>query len=309
MSRASIVAMLVAAEIVIVGMAIYAIGGHGASFAAGMHHVDFAAAQIAPLSAGESPHVVVDDANSRVRVGVSSDALVHVRDLTQIRGAFFSSAKYPQLRVARTTDGVTIERPQAGDISIAIFGFSNQEIEVDVPAGAHLEIARCAGADIDGISGGVSVHSVDGHITLTDLQGAVEARSDDGYLKATNVRGDRLTMDSRDGHIALENVAVTSLSATTSDGRIEAGDLNVSGDATLQTEDGTVRVGLAPSADVTIDASTRDGHIYLDGSSNDSDDAAQRTIRVGAGTGHMKLASADGSIHISTNGEPHSYGS
>lgn len=301
--------MLVAAEIVIVGMAIYAIGGHGASLAAGMHHVDFTASPIAPLAAGGAPHVVVDDANSRVQVGLSSDALVHVRDLTEIRGAFFSGEKYPQLHVTRTADGVNVERPRTSDISIMMFGFSHQAIEIDVPAGTHLEIARCSGADVDGISGGVSVHSVDGHVTLNDLQGAVDARSDDGYLKATNVRGDRLAMESRDGHLTLENVAVASLSATTNDGRIEAGDLKVSGDATLQTEDGSVRVGLAQNADVTIDASTRDGHIYVDGSSSDGDDSAQRTIRVGAGTSHMKLASGDGSIHISTNGELQSYGS
>jgi hypothetical protein len=309
MSRASIVAMLVAAEIVIVGMAIYAVGHGGTSFAAGLHHIDFAAAQIAPIAAGERPHVVVDDANSRVHVAVSSDALVHVRDLTEIRGGVFSSAKYPQLHVTRTPDGVSIERQPATDLSIGIFGFSTQSIEVDLPAGAHLEIARCAGADVDGISGGVSVHSVDGHVTLTDLQGTVDARSDDGYLKATNVRGDRLAIESSDGHLTLENVAVASLSATTRDGRIEAGDLNVSGAATLQTDDGSVRVSLAPNADLTIDASTRDGHVYVDGSSSDGGDGAQRTIRVGSGTGHLKLASADGSIHISTNGELHSYGS
>ena len=301
--------MLIAAEIVIVGMAIYAVGHGGTSFAAGLHHIDFAAARVTPISAGESPHVVVDDANSRVHVAVSSDALVHVRDLTEMRGGVFSSAKYPQLHVARTPDGVSIERPPAPDLSIALFGFSTQSIEVDLPAGAHLEIARCAGADVDGISGGVSVHSVDGHVTLTDLQGTVDARSDDGYLKATNVRGDRLAIESSDGRLTLQNVAVASLSATTRDGRIEAGDLNVSGDATLQTDDGSVRVSLAPNADLTIDASTRDGHVYVDGSSSDDGDGAHRTIRLGSGTGHLKLASADGSIHISTNGELHSYGS
>ena len=52
MSRVSIVAMLLAAEVLIVGMAIYAVGGHGASFAAGMHRSEFTAAQIAPIAAG-----------------------------------------------------------------------------------------------------------------------------------------------------------------------------------------------------------------------------------------------------------------
>jgi hypothetical protein len=300
--------MLVAAEVVIIGMAICAVGRGGASFAAGMHRIDFAAAPIAPVAAGATPHVVVDDAESRVHVAVSSDELVHVRDLTQMHGAIFSSGKYPPLVVMRTPDGVRIERPRTQSPSIGIFGFSTQAIEVDVPPGAQLEIARSAGADVRGLAGGVSVHSLDGHVTLTDLRGSVDARSDDGYVSAANVRGDRLVMESMDGHLTLHDVAVASLSATTHDGRIEADALSVSRDATLQTDDGPVRVRLAPNADLTIDASTRDGRISVDGNSLDRDDSAQRTIRLGAGTGQMKLATADGSIRIFTNGEAQSNG-
>jgi DUF4097 and DUF4098 domain-containing protein YvlB len=294
--------MLVAAEILIVGMAVFAIGRGGASFAAGMHHVDFSAMPIPAISAGATPHVVVDDVESRVGVTTSSDDQVHVLDLTQIRGAVFSSGKYPQLEVTRTSDGVRIERPRVGNLSIAIFGFSTQKIRVEVPAGAHVEIARCAGADVSGVAGGVSVHSNDGHVTLTDLQGSVDAHSDDGYLQATNVRGDRLAMESMDGRLTLEQVNVASLTGTTRDGRIEASDLDVSGDGSLQTDDGSVRARFSPKANVTIDASTQDGRISVDGDSLDHGDSGQRTIRLGTGAAHMKLASADGSIHIFTNG-------
>jgi len=46
MSRLSVVAMLVAAELLIVGMGVYALGGGPAAFAGSMHHVDFAAAPL-----------------------------------------------------------------------------------------------------------------------------------------------------------------------------------------------------------------------------------------------------------------------
>jgi Putative adhesin len=303
MSRASVVAMLIAAEVLVVGMAIYALGHGRASWAAGMHHVDFSAATIAPIAAGSSPRVVIDDAASRVHVGVSPDQSVHVSDLTQMRGAVFSNRTYPQLRVTRTSDGVRIERPSAGSFSIEVFGFSKQAIQVDVPANSHVEIAGCAGADVFGITGATSVHSNDGHITLTDMQGSIDARSDDGYLSATNVRGDRLSMVSSDGHIALKDVAVGSLLAQSRDGRIEAEALSVTGDATLQTDDGSIALKLAPNANLTIDASTRDGHIVVDGNSLDRDDSAQRTIRLGSAAGTMKVATGDGSIHILTNGD------
>lgn len=302
MSRTSVVAMLVAAEILIVGMALAAVGGSRPTFASGMHQVDFTARTIAPVAAGANPHVVVDDANSRVNVGVSNDQLVHVRDLTQIRGAVFSSGAYPQLRVERTADGVRIERDHRGQLSIDVFGFSTRAIEVDVPSGSRLEIARCAGAGISGLSGGVSVHSLDGHISLGDLQGPIDARSDDGYISASNVRGDRLTVESMDGHLAFDNVTVESLQASTRDGRIEADGLNVTGKASIETNDGSVHVRVVPSANLTIDASTRDGGISVDGNAIDNDDSAQRTVRLGTGTGQMELATDDGSIHIFTNG-------
>jgi hypothetical protein len=302
MSRISVVAMLVAAEVLIVGMAIYAVGGSGASFASGMHHVDFTAATVAPLAVGATPHVVIDDPSSRVAVAVSNDGLVHVRDLTEMRGAVFSNAGYPQLRVSRTLDGVSIARNAGDRISVDIFGFSRQAIEVEVPSASRVEIARCGGADLSGLSGGVSVHSVDGHVTVADIQGPVDVRSDDGYIAATNVHGGSLALESMDGHLALENIDVSSLTADTRDGHIEARGVNVAGDATLQTGDGPIQLRLAPNANVTINASTRDGRITVDGSSLDRDDSAQRTIRLGAGSSSMKLDTADGSIHIFTNG-------
>lgn len=299
--------MLLAAEVGIVGMAIYVIGG-GSSFASGMHPVDFTSQPISPIAAGDAPHVFIDDADSRVHVGPSSDGMVHVRDLTQIRGAFFSNAPYPRLTVTRSLDGVRIVRPHAERLSVGIFGFSMQRIEIDAPQGSRVEISRCGGADVDGITGGVSVHSVDGHIALTRLQGSVDAQSDDGSISAANVRGDRLAMSAGDGHLSLNDVSVASLDGTTRDGRISAGALNVSNNATLQTDDGSVSVRLVPNSNLIVNASTRDGRILVDGNSIDGDDSAQRTIRVGTGTGHLSVATNDGSIRIYTNGETQANG-
>jgi hypothetical protein len=331
MSRASVVGMLVAAEILIVGMAVYVLGGGGPTFAGGLRHADFSAAAIAPIAAGSTPQVVIDDAASRISVTTSSDELVHVRDLTQMRGAVFSSGSYPQLRVTRTADGVHIERPATGHLSVEIFGFSTEEVAVEVPSGSHVQIARCSGADVSGVSGSVSVQSQDGHVTLNDLSGIVDARSDDGSLSAVNVRADRLSMESSNGHIALKDVTTGSLVARTNDGHIEASGLTVAGErpqATLHTDNGPVRVSgtfapagsyelsssdgsielrLPQNADLAIAASTGDGRISVDGSSAEGDDSASRTIRLGAGSGTMKLATSDGSIHILTNGDFHGF--
>ena len=72
----------------------------------------------------------------------------------------------------------------------------------------------------------------------------------------------------------------------------------------LHTGDGSIRVALATGADLTVDASTSDGHIDVDGNaaSNGDSDSTQRTVRVGNGSGSLQLSSGDGSIHLITNG-------
>jgi DUF4097 and DUF4098 domain-containing protein YvlB len=339
MSRSSIVAMLVAVEILIAGMAIYVIGGsgrlghmHSVFAASGAHRADFVAAAVAPIDAGRSPHIAVDDRDSRIVVATSNDGLVHVKDLTRMEGTFFSDSRsIAQLHVAHTADSVSISRTPSADGWGAHFqiGFFEERVEIDVPAGAHVDIARSSGADVTGIEGGVAVRSQDGHITLANLRGTVDAHSDDGWISATGVHGDTLTMQSADGHLTLRDIAVSSLSARTEDGRITASELAISGGAqpraTLQSADGSVSVkgsfaaggayeisskdgsiqlGLAPGSDLTVDASTADGRIVVDGTTVDrgDSDSTQHTIRLGSGSGSLRVSSSDGSIHITTNG-------
>ena len=302
MSRASIVAMLVAVEIAIVGIALYTVRN-----VASVHAAGFVAKTIAPLDAGSAPLVAIDDADSRVDVAPSSDGLVHVKDFTDVHGSFFGShSSIAQIAVKRTTDGVSISRPSSGSVNVA-FWWSQRRIEVDVPSGSRLEIARCSGAHVSGVEGGVAVASQDGRITLTDLRGTIQAKSDDGSITATRVRGDNLVLQSSDGHLKLEDVTASSLDAQTRDGSIEAHGLAIAGGAqhaVLHTGDGSIRVALATGADLTVDASTSDGHIDVDGNaaSNGDSDSAQRTFRVGNGSGSLQLSSGDGSIHLITNG-------
>ncbi len=302
MSRASIVAMLVAVEIAIVGIALYTVRDISRVHAAG-----FVAKTIAPLDAGSAPLVTIDDVDSRVDVAPSSDGRVHVKDFTDMRGSLFGShSSIAQLDVKRTSDGVAISRPGSGGVNVG-FWWSERRIEVDVPSGTRLAIARCSGARISGVEGGVTVASQDGRITLTDLRGTIQAKSADGSITATRVRGDSLVLESSDGRLRLEDVTASSLDAQTRDGSIEAHGLAIAGGAqhaVLHTGDGSIRVALATGADLTVDASTGDGHIDVDGNaaSNGGSDSTQRTVRVGNGSGSLQLSSGDGSIHLITNG-------
>jgi DUF4097 and DUF4098 domain-containing protein YvlB len=204
---------------------------------------------------------------------------------------------------------------------------TEQNIEVDVPPNSRVEIQKSSGATVAGLRAGISVQSQDGHIELTDVQGIVDAHSADGYIDATNVKGDTLTLITADGHIKLQDVTAQQLTARSSDGRLDVANLTIAGDkpqATLHSDDGSVHVrgsfapsgtyeissndgrvelALASNSDLTVTASTADGHISVDGKSPSSDeDAHNQTIKLGSGSGSMRVSSGDGSIHLTTNG-------
>ena len=284
--------MLVAAEIVIVGMALFAIGHGRASLAAGMHHVDFSAASIAPLAAG------ADSARRHRRCRLAR-ARRRLRRLARPRSRSHGDARrrllqYDAIRnctsPARRTASASNER--ACPISRSVSSASARRLsKLTYRAGARLEIARCSGADVDGISGGVSVHSVDGHVTLSRSAGQ-RRRAKRRRLPQSNERPWRSARDAverrsplareRRGHIALGNDARRAHRSR----RLERHPRR----EPYRPPTGPMLVSLSPNADLTIDASTRDGHISVDGNSSSSDDdSAQRTVRLGAGTGRMTL--------------------
>lgn len=142
--KVALVGMLVAVEVLIAGFAIWCIGGAGHLSAAGFgaHNVDYVARTVETFDAGQTPHVVISDPESRVYVNVSTDGRVHVKDNTSIHGMIFSSDRsIPKLNATRTADGVTVERADYNDHWMHFtFGSTEQSIEVDVPENSRVEI-------------------------------------------------------------------------------------------------------------------------------------------------------------------------
>jgi hypothetical protein len=289
-SRMPLVAMLVAVEIAIVGIAVYALTGHHTIFASGtpgfdgFRQVNYTAPSFAPLAVGSGPTIAIDDPSDRVIVTASNDRFVHVVDRTQVRGNFWGSPHIAPLRFDRNANGVTISR--AEDSEFVGFGFESvtRRIEVQVPSDAALAIARCGGAEVSGVTGGVTAHSVDGSILLADLHGAVDVRDDDGRIEARRIVGDTFSARSNDGRIILDGVVSPKIDVNTLDGRI---------------------IATFPSdSDATIMARTNDGNIIRDGTllNHGDGDAASQTLTLGSGSAKVAMATDDGTITIFTNG-------
>jgi hypothetical protein len=290
-SRSSLVALLVAVELLIVGVVLYSLNifGMGSVFATGWnaHQMSFTADPIAPLAVGLAPDVQIDDPNSRIVVTASSDGLVHVEDRTRLHG-WTGTRTIPQLHIERTASGVRIARP---DYSISvIFGDVNEEVDVQIPSAAQLTIVRCAGAEVRGMRASLSAHSVDGNVALRDIVATtIDARTDDGSIEASD-----LIVDGAGAHATLHS----------SDGSMRiAGRFGGSGPYDFSTDDGSIDLTLQPGTNLAIDASTSDGNLAVDGQSyrnEDDDDQASHTFRLGNGATAMRLHTADGSIHITT---------
>lgn len=300
-SRVGLISLLLAVEVVIAGIALYTLRGSAFSSSGGFHHIDYAAAPIAPVAAGLAPNVTIDDIDSGVTVTASNDGLIHVTDRTEAHGFLWGGGEFPRPVVTRTLDGVRIVRAGGHSYGVA-FGMSRQHVDVAVPQGTHLTILRSSGANVSGLHNDLDITSQDGRITLDDISGNIKAHSDDGRIVGTRLHSNQLNLTSNDGRIQLSDIELTGTSPSaemhTKDGPvIVSGIFPAAGNYSLTTADGRIELSLLRGSDATVEASTGDGHVIVDGQRS-----AGEPVRVGTGSATMHLRTEDGTVHITTNG-------
>lgn len=311
-SRTPLIAVLIAVELAIVGLVVYSLSGAHPAWASGgggLQHIDYTAKSIAAISAGASPHVVVNDSDDRVIVTASTDGLVHVQDLEQYHGTFWGHPNETPLTVTRTPDGVSIARPDSGGMNISFFfSWDTERIAVAVPPGTMLDVEQSSGDEVTGLNANLTVKSQDGSIDATSIRAdKVYLNSSDGHIELHDVVAGTLDVNSDDGHISLDNIRVTGDAATihTNDGPV-SGDVGFAAGGTYEvsSDDGHITLTLPSRSNLTVVASTNDGHFQRDGQSigNRDDDGAGGTFTLGGGSGHLNVNSHDGSISIMTNG-------
>lgn len=308
-TRTGIVAMLLAAEVLIVGIGALALGGNlrGLSAqAAALHSERFVPEPIAAMDAGSAPRVQISDPDSRVIVTASSDGRIHVIDRTGVSGVVWGFVRLAQARLLRTSDGVRIERaPEKNNMAFS-FGDIMQRIEIAVPPGSTLEIEQCSGASVASLSGAVRVRSQDGRITASDLSGNLDALSNDGSVEARNVHASSVALQSMDGHVRLDDVSASRLLATTRDGSIRADGLVLTGagaSGQIRTDDGSVRLHFSDAGNANVHAQTSDGRIVINGQSTHGDgDGADTRAILGSAGGGLDVFTQSGTITLTTNG-------
>lgn len=234
-SRMGVVAVLIAVEAFIAGGII--------SQAAGIHPENRTSSGSHVFDAGPAPHVVVDDRDSRIVVTPSSDGRVHVTDLSQRVGFFWSNGPRRVLEASRTPDGVAVKRPGPRPVHVAVlFGLERERVEVAVPQGAYVDLRGCDGADISGIKAdSIAVNCQDGSLHVAGL--AVQngsLRTASGSIRLALAAND-VTVHARtgDGSLRFNGQRIHS-DEDASEGTFHVG--SGSGRLEVATQDGSIRI-------------------------------------------------------------------
>ncbi len=163
--------------------------------------------------------------------------------------------------------------------------------------------------------------SGDGSISVSGIDGRVEARSGDGSIATTDIKGD-VGLDTGDGSISADNIS-GNLKINTGDGSVSVkgqprglvahtGDGSVSVDVTsssaapvadweLTTGDGGIHVTLPANFNAQVDAHTGDGGIDANdfGLRPTGEDRNDLRGSIGSGGPTIRLRTGDGGITLS----------
>lgn len=255
------------------------------------------------VSATEPVHLTLTtfDGTLTMRSWDKNEVLVEI----ERRAPDDSAAQALLVNQAQDGNRITIEAPSPAERRTVNFnnGYS-VNFTVTLPRRVTLE-ARTGdgGINIDDLQGTLDLDSGDGRIVASRLEGQVKAHTGDGSIRIDQAAG-AIDADSGDGSIEITG-RLDELAVRTGDGpvRIEAASGSTMKIAwRITTGDGRVALRLPADFNASIDASTGDGTVRVDGidTPRSGDESARRTVvgQLGTGGPTLHIRSGDGSIDV-----------
>jgi DUF4097 and DUF4098 domain-containing protein YvlB len=205
-------------------------------------------------------------------------------------------------------------------------GPGSADINLSVPSWINLRVnGNNCFAEVAGVSGTVSVDTVEGDILLTGLTGTVNAESVSGKItleggrgrvELSTVEGDivvskaggEIVAESVEGNITVTDAQATAVEISTVDGNISyGGALQTSGRYLFTTHDGDVTLTIPDNSSATFSVRTF-GDGRLDSSLPLKQGTAGRrgqraTYTLGGGSAQVDIEAFDGSVRIRRIGE------
>lgn len=187
-------------------------------------------------------------------------------------------------------DRVTVETRTEGDQflveRVPVDGADDSRVTVDLTVGvpAGVPVAR--------------VTTANGAVSLTETEGETEVRTDNGAITVEDAPDVRSLVTSNGTIEATGTRGIREL--RTSNGAIDADVLGLSGDATVETSNGRVRLALAPTLDARIDAATSNGAVTAEGLdlANLETGSTRLTGQLGDGTEQLRVRTSNGAIEL-----------
>jgi Putative adhesin len=254
-----------------------------------------------------SVHVITADTD-RVEFRVTSEGFAAVNIGRKLHIDSQQNGNQVELTV-RLSPGVTL-------------GINNKRIstEVRMPKNADLQLETSDGhVEVSDLNGNIVVHTSDGAIKASQLSGTIDIRSNDGDISAEALKG-TFKLHSGDGKITATQLD-GNCNASTRDGPIKvagrfdsldvkSGDGAVNARAepgsklsttwSITTADGGVEVAIPKDLPAKLDASTRDGHIFLGLPVSVEGSVDQKAVRgtINGGGPTLLIHTGDGTIHL-----------
>lgn len=216
-----------------------------------------------------------------------------------------SAAEALVVNQAQDGNKITIEAPSPTERRTVNFNNGHSvNFTVMVPRRVTLEARTGDGSiTIDDLQGAVDLNSGDGRIIASRLDGQLKAHTGDGTIRIEQLAG-KVEADSGDGSIEIAG-RLDELAVRTGDGpvRIEASNGSaMKNDWRITTGDGRVALRLPSDFNASIDASTGDGTVHVDGidTPRTGDEAERRRVvgQLGTGGATLHIRSGDGSIDV-----------
>jgi len=205
-------------------------------------------------------------------------------------------------------------------------GSGSADLDLSVPAWINLRIdGHNCFAEVAGVSGAVSVKTVEGDILLTGLTGAVNAESVEGKITleggrgrvqlstvegliAVSKAGGEIVAESVDGDITLTDIQASAVEISTVDGDVlYSGALLANGRYLFTTHDGDVTLAIPENSSATFSVRTfGDSRVEstLSLKQGNSGRRGQRsTYTIGGGAAQVDIEAFDGEVRIRRIGE------
>jgi DUF4097 and DUF4098 domain-containing protein YvlB len=296
--RATVLAALAAAELVVLGLIFSSLRGltHHGSIAFAATSSGTPADVHTTIATSHDPNVLLRDDDAHFHISTASAGNVRVDETTTTDGHV--SGITPLSVERRTGNAIYIGRHERYS------GTMHRDIAVVVPFDATVEVDDCTSLTMNGLSGSATIHCTgDEPVEITNQHGDLLVKNDDGRVSITHMNAGRLEVDNSDGRVELSDVHADFLTVKTDDGHIEGAGI-VAANGSVQSEDGNVALRFGPAANVTVAVKTGATVTAVPPLQivQIGDSESERQIRFGAGDGRLDIKTDDGSVSLAAAG-------